>query len=213
MRLHLSSEGLVASVLGVLLASCSPTRYIAPPDVAELSGFVLLIREMPDGRVDHTWQRAEDVELSQATPAMGCLSPSTGTIVLAMSHQRDCDEELRECMRECMSRPLPRGFGHMTSGGRGKGGKEEYCNRRCMQPYLDCLELQELRPREFTAIDAAVDWLKRHRKSLLVGSVVVIAGVAFVVVSAGAGLVVLAPAVILASSGVALPPCTIVVSQ
>jgi hypothetical protein len=35
--------------------------------------------------------------------------------------------------------------------------------------------------------------------NILVGSVVIIAGVAFVVVSAGAGLVILAPAVVLAS--------------
>ena len=115
-------------------------------------------------------------------------------------------------MRECMSRPLPRGFGHITSGGRGKGGKEEYCNRRCMQPYLDCSKLQELRPQEFTAIDNAVDGLKRHRKSILVGSVVVIAGVVFVVVSAGAGLLVLAPAVLVASTAVAPKACIVAVS-
>ncbi|WP_375770269.1 hypothetical protein NR798_05065 [Archangium gephyra] len=48
-------------------------------------------------------------------------------------------------------------------------------------------------------MDEAVDWLKRHQQGLLVGSIVVIAGVAFVTVSAGAGLVVLAPAVLLAS--------------
>ncbi|RKH54994.1 hypothetical protein D7V93_24145 [Corallococcus llansteffanensis] len=41
------------------------------------------------------------------------------------------------------------------------------------------------------------DWASRHRKSLLVGSLVVIAGVVFVVVSAGAGLVVLAPTLLL----------------
>ncbi|RKH05649.1 hypothetical protein D7V97_23735 [Corallococcus sp. CA053C] len=41
------------------------------------------------------------------------------------------------------------------------------------------------------------DWASRHRTSLLVGSVVVIAGVVFVVVSAGAGLVVLAPTLFL----------------
>ena len=81
-----------------------------------------------------------------------------------------------------------------------------------MQPYLDCSKLQELKPQEFTAIDTAVDWLKRHRRSILVGSVVVIAGVAFVVVSAGAGLVVLAPAVILASSENPLASCIAAVS-
>jgi hypothetical protein len=81
-----------------------------------------------------------------------------------------------------------------------------------MQPYLDCSKLQELKPQEFTAIDNAVDWLKRHRKSILVGSVVIIAGVVFVVVSAGAGLLVLAPAVILASSGTASLSCIAAVS-
>jgi hypothetical protein len=62
------------------------------------------------------------------------------------------------------------------------------------------VELERLRPQEFTAVDGAVDWLKRHRTGVLVGSVVVIAGVAFVVVSAGTGVVILAPVVLLASA-------------
>ncbi|MFE8605045.1 hypothetical protein KYC5002_45265 [Archangium violaceum] len=48
-------------------------------------------------------------------------------------------------------------------------------------------------------MDEAVDWLKRHHQGLLVGSIVVIAGAAFVTVSAGTGLVVLVPVVLLAS--------------
>lgn len=67
-----------------------------------------------------------------------------------------------------------------------------------MQPYLDCQELERLRPQEFSAVESAVDWVKRNRKEILVGTVVVIAGVAFVVASMGAGLVILAPAVLLA---------------
>jgi uncharacterized membrane protein len=59
--------------------------------------------------------------------------------------------------------------------------------------------LQELQPQEFTAMDGAVDWLKRNHKAVLVGSLIVIAGVVFVVVSAGAGLVILAPAALVAS--------------
>lgn len=100
----------------------------------------------------------------------------------------------------------------MTSGGRGKGGKEEYCNDRCRQPYLDCSELQELQPQEFTALDSAMDWLKHNHKSILVGSVIVISGVAFVVVSAGAGLLVIVPAVILASSATTSEASTVWVS-
>lgn len=111
-----------------------------------------------------------------------------------------------------MSRPLSRGFGHITSRDRKKGGKAAYCRDRCRQPYLDCMKLQELKPQEFSAADGAVDWLKRHRKSILVGSVVIIAGVVFVVVSAGAGLVVLAPAVLLTSSATSSGSCIAAVS-
>ncbi|QRK13755.1 hypothetical protein JQX13_22800 [Archangium violaceum] len=59
--------------------------------------------------------------------------------------------------------------------------------------------MEKLRPQEFSAIDAAVDWLKRNRETLLVGTTVVIAGVAFAVVSAGAGAVMLAPVLLVAS--------------
>lgn len=188
--------GIVALLLGTLLVSCSAPRQIVPSSAEELTGLVLFIRDMPDGTVTHSWLRAEEVDLSE----FRTLSSARGAarhIVLATGRQRDCDAENRECIRECMSRPLPRGFGHITSGGRGCGGKEEYCNGKCMQAYRDCTELQELKPREFTAVDNAVDWLKRNRRSVLLGSVVVVAGVAFVVVSAGAGLVILAPAVLL----------------
>ncbi len=200
MRINRSSERITAVFLSMLLVSCSTTNYAeTPADDEDLARFVLVMRDLPDGQVSYTWQRAGEFDFSRSREQS---SPKgvDGRIVLAMNQQRDCDEELRECMRECMSRPLPRGFGHITSGGRGKGGKEEYCNERCMQPYLDCSKLQELQPQKFTAVDSAMDWLKRNHKSILVGSVIVIAGVAFVVVSAGAGLLVLVPVVMLASS-------------
>ncbi|WP_198316629.1 hypothetical protein [Cystobacter fuscus] len=49
-------------------------------------------------------------------------------------------------------------------------------------------------------MDSAVDWLKRHRMDVLAGSIIVIAGVTFVVVSAGAAAVVLAPVVLMISA-------------
>jgi hypothetical protein len=200
MRTTMISERITAVFLSMLLISCSTTRDAASPAADEdLARFVLVIRDLPGGQVSYDWQRAGEFDLSR-TMEQTSTKGVDGRVVLAMNQQRDCDEELRECMRECMSRPLPRGFGHTTSGRRGKGGKEEYCNDRCMQPYLDCSKLQELQPQKFTAADSAMDWLKRNHKSILVGSVIVIAGVAFVVVSAGAGLLVLVPVVILASS-------------
>jgi hypothetical protein len=187
-----------ASLLSIVFVSCGANRHLAPTRAEELTHLVLFIKELPDGAVTHSWQRAEDLDLAQYKS----LARRLGTarrIVPAVRRPRDCDEENRDCINECMSRPLARGFGHINSGG-GRGGKERFCREQCAQPYLDCVELERLRPQEFTAIDPALDWLKRHRKTILVGSVVVIAGVAFVVVSAGVGLLILAPAALLARS-------------
>lgn len=162
---------LPASLFSVLLAACTTTQYSAPPEGRELSRFILVMREHPNGQVSYTWQRAEEFDLSRYTAS----SASEGMdrrIVFTAGRTRDCHAEYLECIDECMSRPLPRGYGHITAG-RGLGGKMEYCQ----------------------------DWLKRNHRSVLAGSVVVIAGVTFVVVSAGAGLVILAPAVLLASVG------------
>jgi hypothetical protein len=51
-------------------------------------------------------------------------------------------------------------------------------------------------------VDSAVEWAKRHRNEILVGAVVVIAGVAFValVASSGGGALVLVPLVLMASA-------------
>ncbi|WP_198956110.1 hypothetical protein [Archangium sp. Cb G35] len=97
-----------------------------------------------------------------------------------------------------MKRPVPPDYNQYEHN-RGLGGRADYCNKQCMPPYLDCKELEKLRPQEFSAMDEAIDWLKRHRQTLLVGSTVVIAGVAFVVVSAAAGSVILAPVLLVAS--------------
>ncbi len=189
---------LLTSILCLLLASCGATRHTTAPDVEELTRYVLVIEESSSGQVTHDWRPAKDFDLSRYGSLSGARAPH-GRSAPVSCHQRDCDEENRECVRECMSRPLARGFGHMTTGNRGKGGKQVYCEHRCMQPYIDCKELQERRPQEFSAVDEAIDWLKHNRQMLLVGSVVIIAGIAFVTVSAGAGVVILAPAVLLAS--------------
>lgn len=191
------SERIVAVFLGVWLAACGTTRHTAPASAEELTHLALIIREQADGVVTHSWQPVRELDLSRLSAPPGTREIASRLRRVARQ-PRDCDEENRECIRECMSRPLPRGFGHTTSDRRGKGGKEAYCRGRCWQPYRDCQELEKLQPQKFTAVDAAVDWLKQNRREVLLGSVVVIAGVVFVVASMGAGLVVLAPAVLLA---------------
>jgi S-adenosylhomocysteine hydrolase len=45
-----------------------------------------------------------------------------------------------------------------------------------MRQYTQCLKAQGRRSQAFTAVDGAVDWLKRNHNTMLVGSLVVIAG-------------------------------------
>jgi hypothetical protein len=62
----------------------------------------------------------------------------------------------------------------------------------------DCLKSQNSHALLFPVVNEAVEWLKRNRKELFVGTTVIIAGVAFVTISAGAGAAVLAPVMLVA---------------
>ncbi|HEX8825459.1 MAG TPA: hypothetical protein VF794_36445 [Archangium sp.] len=125
-----------------------------------------------------------------------------GEIVRA-SFNRDCEAERDECEKTCKASLKGRNWTHASD-----GSKDEMCRGRCRPAYLDCCKLKELAEASklrlsFPVVDSAVDWLKQHHRELAVGTVVVIAGVAFVVVVAGSGggALVLAPAVLLVSSG------------
>lgn len=159
---------------------------------------------MPDGTATHAWQRAEEFDLAQYQH-LAANHDEPRRIALTAKRQRDCDEENRDCINKCMDRPLPRGYGHITSNGK-LGGKEKYCNDQCWQPYRDCIELEKLKPQEFTTIDNAIDWLKHHHETISVGSAVTIAGITFIVVSVTAGMVLLAPVLLLAGTGTQTEP-------
>jgi hypothetical protein len=190
----------IIAAMSTLLVSCGATRQtsLSPTSAASLSSFVLVIQERPDGQLTHSWLPVESFEFEAYRRQMRN-GVQAGRVVPAAARPRDCDQENQECYRRCMERPLPPGYEGFTSP-RKRGGKSEFCRGECQQAYDDCLELERLRPQEFTATDGAVDWLKRHRTAVLVGSVIVIAGVTFVVISAGAGIIILAPLVLMASS-------------
>jgi hypothetical protein len=184
------------ALLGMLLVSCGATRHGILVDAEELPRFVLVVQDAPDGQGVHSWRPAEEFELSRYRARAGAAGAS-GRIVLAAAWRRDCHAEYVECVEGCLDAPLPRHLRHVP---RRSSRHESICNDECLPAYLDCSRLQEILTQEFTAIDVAVDWVKRNRRALLLGSIVVIAGTAFVVVSAGAGLLVLAPAVLVASA-------------
>lgn len=63
---------------------------------------------------------------------------------------------------------------------------------------MECIKELEARPLAFPDMRTAQDWVERHKKELLVGgTIVLVAGVAFVVMSDGSGALVLVPLVAL----------------
>jgi hypothetical protein len=87
-----------------------------------------------------------------------------------------------------------------------------WCPTNCMEASIECKrkrgEWADEYAAEFDAIDPAIDWIKRHRTELAVGTVVVIAGVAFAVVIVGSGgaALVLAPLLVMAESSPEMSP-------
>lgn len=185
-----SMYGLLAAGLVVFLVSCGGARHAAAPQrPEELTGFVLVIEDAADGQVRHSWRRASEFDLSRYNQLSGA-GGAAESVVLASSRPRDCDQEHIACYQNCMKSRLPSNLSHLR---REDGSKGRFCTSKCLGEYMDCLKLQGASPQEFHATEGAVEWLKQNRKQLAVGAIVVIAGVAFVTLSAGAGALVLAP--------------------
>ncbi|OJT25719.1 hypothetical protein BO221_07630 [Archangium sp. Cb G35] len=197
---------IVAALLSGLIASCSVTRHSAPTNVEELTRLVLVIEEAPDGRVSHSWQPAGDFDLERHRDGSSGAEGLVGRVVLASSQQSDCYARYLECYRECRQIPVPSDFSHYIEDFGTRAGHDRYCSEQCMRQYTRCLKAEERRAQEFTTTDSAVDWLKRNHRAVELGSVVVIAGIMFFAVSTGAGILVLAPAVLMTSSGSSLAP-------
>ncbi|WP_233166619.1 hypothetical protein [Archangium sp. Cb G35] len=162
---------------------------------------MLLLQKSSSGHITHQWRTIDEFDFSRFT-----LQPhaerTCGRIVLAAAHQRDCHAEFTDCIDTCMDRPLSEDYAHITSA----GAKRTHCTKGCWQPYRDCEDLKNLRPQEFSATTQAIDWLKRNRDEALVGSIVVVAGVAFLVAFPPGALIALVPVAALASSEVACDP-------
>lgn len=201
-------RGLVWLLQAALLLSCGSSSIIRPilvPRPEELHKLALVIQEGPDGYVVHSWRpAAEFQEALQNLPSSSVSDNAlSGPIVLVGGRKRDCDQEQIDCHRNCMRRKLPAPHNYIP---RGDPRHDQICRDRCLPPYLDCVDAEKARALRFPSVDGAVEWLKEHRTQLLVGAVVVIAGVTFVAVSAGTGLLVLAPLTLMASADSAEAP-------
>jgi hypothetical protein len=106
---------------------------------------------------------------------------------------RNCEAEERECYNECWTADhLP--YPHTAR----DGWYREYCTRECRKLFNECEKANEKKARElkFSRIDEAVDWIRNHKTEVAFGTVVIIAGVAFVITTGGSGALILAPLVL-----------------
>jgi hypothetical protein len=191
---HMSSYKLLVPVLLLLVNACGSARYVFSPQGEELSGFFLMLEREPKGQVIHRWRKTDELDLTQYGP-LPQKGPRAGSILLASQRPRDCDQDQIDCVQECMESRLPSRLDHIKIA---DGSKRRYCQKKCLDEYMDCLKSQKAHALQFITADEAVAWLKENREALFVGAIVIIAGVAFVTLTGGAGAVILVPVVLMA---------------
>ncbi|WP_043411574.1 hypothetical protein [Archangium violaceum] len=196
-----------AASLALLLIACGTTRVSAtgPTGPEDLARYVLFITQQPDGRVTHSWRPVAEFELN-TNQSQAHANGFYGRVVTATFTAEECQHEYEVCVPECLASTRIRQVSKYVYDARVHGpwrtGKYAYCDGACMKQLANCQHDVEPKPVKFEAIAPAVDWVKENRNTILVGTVVVIAGVAFVAVfvgSGGSGLALL-PLLAMASS-------------
>jgi len=140
-----------------------------------MAGVGCVHAQKPERRIYRVAESAEGVGSSLGTGGSGF---------------RDCDAEHVECFDACWNTtPLPYPYT------RRDGWYREHCTRKCREQYVECEKENEKKARElkFSSVDAAMEWIGHHKAEVALGTVVIIAGVAFVLTTGGAGALVLAP--------------------
>ena len=109
----------------------------------------------------------------------------------------NCDDELNQCFTRCWEsaqQPYP----HVER----NEWYYEHCTRECRKQYMQCVEglekeeaerVKKRPPLEFSSFDKARDWIRAHKAEIALGTVVVVAGVAFILATGGSGALILAP--------------------
>ncbi len=89
-----------------------------------------------------------------------------------------CNEQLASCGKACRRK-------------RSEDAKRK-CFEQCNKAYSRCLQLAGLTKKTFDALDKAWEWIKGH-KAEIVGTIVVIGGIAYIVSTGGSGALILIP--------------------
>jgi len=214
------SQKLMASSLCLLLVSCSATRPMiaaqGPTGPHDLARYALIIQEMPDGRVTHDWKPIKDFELTKFQYTQNAMNSYRGIVRASSTGLEEyCEGRRVQCEQDCLASSRPIKVGHLTyqdvKTKPWREAKWRWCPEKCREQADMCRRRMgswaEEYVAEFNAIEPAVDWLKTHREEILVGTVIVIAGVAFVaaVAASGGGALILVPLVFVAENPPGLP--------
>jgi RHS repeat-associated protein len=101
---------------------------------------------------------------------------------------RDCEAENVQCNRDCWKAPLsyPQ---NCYKGKMAKWARAVYCEAKCQALYMECLAENGLEEAG-DALTEAQRWLANHPE-VVIGTIIVVGGVAFIVATGGAGTPVL----------------------
>jgi hypothetical protein len=142
------------------------------------------------GHVRPAWDRAQTYVVDEDASGVGSALGTGGA-------GYDCDDELNKCFNRCWEssrQPYP----HTEH----NEWYYEYCTRTCREEYTQCIEEKEKEeaervkkrpPLEFSSLDKARAWIRAHKAELALGTVVIVAGTTFILVTGGTGALLLAP--------------------
>jgi hypothetical protein len=187
------------------------TAAQGPTGPQDLHKYALIIQELPNGRVTHDWKPLSEFELAKFQNTLSAVSAHRG-IVRASSEElvAYCEGRRLKCEQDCFASRSPFQIWNWkyddVKSKPWREARRRWCPEHCMKQGDMCRRRMgpwaEEYAEEFDAVDPAVDWLKTHRREILAGTVIVIAGVAFVaaVAASGGGALVLMPLVFVADN-------------
>ncbi len=136
--------------------------------------------QRPESRIHVVSENTEGVGIALATGGAG---------------GHDCQKEHEECVKRCWNKknwPYPHNI-------KQSGWYLERCEHDCRVEFNKCEEEQEEAARgkgekfEFSRMDVAIEWLRTHKAEVALGTIITVAGVAFVLTTGGSGALILAP--------------------
>ena len=197
--------------LALMLVSCSAARSAAvgPTGPRDLARYVIVLEQQADGQVVHAWIPLKEFDLAKLQHAMSTRNVRRNIVRVSSSDLNAyCEGRRAQCEMDCLRSGRPFSIDRRkyqdTRVQPWRIARGWWCPENCMDAFVECTkgrgEWAEEYAAEFDAIEPAIDWLKNHRTELVVGAVVVIAGVACAVVAAGSGgaALVLAPLLVMA---------------